>query len=166
MGKTNCARKGVLGYGEYWLVLVLLISLLIGCALKVKLVGEYDEITDKAVTDLNKKTASFFVKLKSSSEADASYEANKKFYDDAQGDVAALILRAKVTEEGLKRNPLTRNFEDLQKQYEDLAVLHKTSPNQKMIKSAEEAFEQSFRAIVENVLYLKWNQAQPEVKKQ
>jgi hypothetical protein len=145
---------------------IVLLVLLGGCAFKVKLVGQYDEITDRAVTDLQKKTASFFSKLKTSTGSDVSYEANKKFYEDAQGDVSVLILRAEVVEEGLKRNPLTTNFRDLQKQYEDLADLHKTAPPRKAIEKAEQAFEQSFRAILQNLLYLKWNQAQPDAKKQ
>jgi hypothetical protein len=93
--------------------------------------------------------------MRSSKGSDASYEANKKFYDDAQGDVSALILRARVAEEGLAKQPLTTNFEALQKQYVDLAELHKTSPPPVAILSAESAFEQSFRAILENLLFLK-----------
>lgn len=143
-----------------------ILTLAAGCAFKVKLVGEYDEITDKGVSELHKKTAAFFSKLKSASGSEASYDANKEFYEEAQGDVAALILRAEVIEEGLKKNPLTKNFKDLQKQYEDLAELHKTSPPKKAVESAEKAFEQSFRAIIENLLYLKWYQTQPEAKKQ
>lgn len=166
MNNTSQVRQNVRSHGVFWLVSILLIGFLAGCALKVKLVGEYDEITDKAVTELHKKTASLFTKLKASSGVDASYETNKKFYEDAQGDVSALILRAKVIEKGLKNNPLTTNFEDLKKQYEDLAMLHKTTPGVDLIRSAEGAFEQSFRAIVENLLFLKWNQTQPETKKQ
>jgi hypothetical protein len=149
----------------YWLTMVLLISFLAGCAFRVKLVGEYDEITDRTVSDLHRKTVSFFARLNSSSGHDVSYEANRSFYEDAQGDVSTLILRAKVTEEGLKRNPLTRNFEDLQKQYQDLAELHKTSPSLQIMRSAEDALQRSFRAIVENLMYLKWNQHQPRQTK-
>jgi len=132
----------------------------VGCAFKVTLVGEYDEITDQAVTELHKKTKVFFLKLQRASGQEAAYEANKQFYEEVQGDIAVLILRAEVTEKGLKRNPLTQNFKDLQKQYDDLEELHKTMPNKKALKSAEEAFDRSFRAIVENLLYLKWNQEQ------
>lgn len=166
MGRTTGVKVSISKHGWYGLLSVLLILLLAGCIPKVKLVGGYDEITDQAVTDLHRKTATFFAKLKTSAGADASYEANKKFYEEVQGDVAVLILRAAVTEEGLKGNPLTKNFENLQKQYEDLAELHKTSPPPKAMKSAEDAFDQSFRAILENLLFLKWNQDLPEVKKQ
>lgn len=150
------------------LVVLFLVSLAAACAFKVKLVGEYDEITDKAVSELHKKTASFIAKLKGSAGSDRSYSANKKFYEDVQGDVAALILRAKVIEEGLKGNPLTRNFEALKDQYADLEAQHKRASilSELYIRSSNEAFEQSFRAIVGHLLFLKWNQTQPEAKKQ
>ncbi len=141
-----------------------LFAFLLGCAFKVKLVGQYDEITDRSVTDLYKKTASFFAKLKTAPGSESAYEANRKFYEDAQGEVAALILRAAIAEQGLAYNPLTKNFQDLQRQYEDLAALHKTAPPRKVIESAEQAFDQSFRAIFAHLLYLKWNQAPPEAK--
>lgn len=147
-------------------ICLILVGQLSGCALKVKLVGEYDEIMDKAVTDLQKKTATFFAKLKNTSGQDKSYEANKGFYEDVQGDVAVLILRSQVIEKGLKWDYLTKNFKDLQAQYDDLTVLHRTSPPPKAFENAEKAFEQSFRAILEYLLYLKWKQTPPESQKQ
>lgn len=138
-----------------------LVALLAAC---ISLVGRYDEITDRAVTDLQKRTASFLVKLRSSSGAGAAYEANRKFYEDAQGEVSALILRAEIIEQGLNYAPLTKNFGALQKQYETLAELHKTAPPPQAFRSAEAAFEQSFRAILVHLWYLKWNQAPPDTK--
>jgi hypothetical protein len=147
-----------------WLISISLIGGLAGCsAFKVKLVGEYDEITDNAVITLHQKTAGFFSKMKTASGDEASYEANRGFYADVQGDVAALILRAEVVEEGQKRNPLTRNFRDLRKQYDDLESLHKTSTSKKVFESSEKAFDQSFRAICTHIMYLKWNQEQKEI---
>lgn len=144
-----------------WIVsLFLIISVCSGCALTVKLVGEYDAIVDNAVTDLQKETAVFFSKMKTASSADTTYKANKDFYDDAHGKVSTLIIRSEVIEQGLKRNPLTKNFKDLQLQYQDLAEQHKKIPSKKYFESAEKAFNQSFRAILENILYLKWNQTQ------
>ena len=129
-----------------------------GCTLHARFVGEYDEITDQAVTELHKKTKVFFVTLQRASGQERSYEANRPFYEQVQGDIAVLIVRAEITEKGLKRNPLTQNFRDLQKQYDDLELLHKTMPNKQVLQSAEAAFDRSFRAIVENLLYLKWYQ--------
>jgi hypothetical protein len=144
-----------------YIILIMFIILAVqtaGCAFRITLVGDYDEITDQSVAELYKKTKVFFSKLIRASGHEASYEANKPFYEEVQGHIAALILRADVTEKALKRNPLTKNFKDLQQQYDDLELLHKTMPDKKALQSAEQALDQSFRAIVENLLYLKWKQ--------
>jgi hypothetical protein len=166
MNNTRQVQQQFRNQYVVWLAAVLLVSFLAGCAFKVKLVAEYDAIIDNAVNALHVKTVSFFAKLNSSSRAEASYEANKAFYQQAQGDVAALITRAKVLEDGLKAHPLTTNFEALKAQYDDLAALHKTAPAPALLKSAQDAFEQSFRAIVQHLLFLKWNQSQPALTQQ
>jgi hypothetical protein len=146
---------------EYLLITLIAMMISSGCIPKVKLVGEYDEIIDKAVTDLQEQTDVFFLKMKGDLSADSTYEANKGFYNDVQGKISMLIRRSEVIEEGLKRNPLTQNFKDLQTQFLDLADQHKKSFSSKYLESAQKAFDQSFRAILANLLYLKWNQTQP-----
>ncbi len=146
-----------------WLLsLFITVSIFSGCAFRVKLVGEYDDIVDKSVTDLQKQTATFFSKMQTAPSDETSYKANKEFYYDVQGKTSALIIRSEVIEEGLKRNPLTKNFKNLHLQYNDLAEQHEKKASKKYFESAEKAFNQSFRAILENLLYLKWNQTQPE----
>lgn len=147
---------------------VLLIFITSGCAFKVKLVGEYDEIIDKSVTELQESTVTFFSIMESASDVDRTYENNKKFYADTEGKLSALILRSEIIEGGLKINPLTRNLKDLKAQYAELKTTHlneknnNKAPSKKYFQSAEKAFNQSFRAILENLLYLKWNQTQPK----
>lgn len=132
-----------------------------GCAFKVRLVGEYDAITDQAVTALQQKTAAFFARVQSASGNDAAYDNFKGFYAQAKGDIAVLVLRAEISEEGLKHQPLADNFRSLASQYDDLQTLHRTSPGPAVWQSAEKAMDQSFRAVMENLLFLKWNQTQP-----
>jgi hypothetical protein len=93
---------------------------------------------------------------------DGSYENNKNFYSEAKGEIKALITRAEFLEDGLKRTPLTDNFKDLLKQYDDLEVLHQTPLSKEVLAKAQEAFDQSFRAIVKHLVFLKWNQARPK----
>jgi|GEM_PF-830975 hypothetical protein len=133
-----------------------------GCAFRVKLVGEYDEITDRGLTELQQETSAFFAKIQSSSNSEASYEANKDFYYEVKGELSGLLQRAEIIESKLKRNPLTRNLNDLQLQFDDLALLHKTSPPAQALRSAEEAFNRSFAAIIEQMMYLKWNMEPPK----
>lgn len=145
----------------FLLLTFLALVITFGCVPKVKLVGEYDGIIDKAVTDLQEQTDTFFSKMKTASTADSAYEANKEFYDDVQGKITTLIRRSEVIEEGLKRNPLTQNFKDLQAQYQELADQNNKGFSSRYLESAQKAFDQSFRAILANLLYLKWNQTQP-----
>jgi hypothetical protein len=130
----------------------------------VKLVGEYDQIVDQSVTDLQQSTVTFFTKMKAASNADRAYELNKEFYADANGKISTLIVRSELIEEGLKKKSLTKNFKDLQLQYLELLAAHKENPSARYFKSAEKAFDQSFRAILKHLLYLKWNQTQPAEK--
>jgi len=148
------------------LIIILIIAALqtAGCTYRARLVGEYDEITDQAVTELHTKTKVFFARLERASEHERLYAANKSFYEDVQGDIAVLIVRAEATEKGLNKTPLTQNFRDLQRQYDDLELLHKTMPSKQALQSAEAAFDRSFRAIVENLLYLKWKQGTRKTK--
>lgn len=146
----------------YSILILLLVSAISGCAFKVKLVGEYDQIVDKSVTELQQSTVTFFTKMKAASDANRIYELNKDFYADADGKISTLIVRSEVIEEGLKKNPLTKNFKDLKLQYTELSTEHKKNPSARYFESAEKAFNQSFRAILEHLLYLKWNQTRPE----
>lgn len=152
--------------GRFHLLLRVFLSLillgLVGCSFKVKLVGEYDSIVDTSVNSLQKKTTSFIARLsKNIGEDQSSYEKNKQFYCDVKGETTALIGRATVLEGGLERTPLTDNFKALQKQYEDLEYLHKAPLKECILEKAQGAFDQSFRAIVKHLIYLKWNQEQP-----
>jgi len=134
-----------------------------GCALKVKLVGQYDEIVDKSVHQIESKTTAHIKKIiDNNGKDDGSYEQSKQFYSDIKGEVQALVVRSESLEEGLKKTPLTDNFKDLSKQYDDLETLHQTPYNKDVILKAQEAFDQSFRAIVKHLIYMKWNQEQPK----
>ena len=45
---------------------------------------------------------------------------------------------------------------------DDLEILHQTPYNKDTLDKAQEAFDMSFRAIVKHLVYLKWNQKQPQ----
>lgn len=146
------------------LTLILAVAVLSSCgALKVKLVGEYDQLIDESVHQLASKTTSFISKLSSNiGKAEGSYAQNKNFYSEAKGEVSTLINRAEFLEEKLKRTPLTDNFKMLKEQYEDLEALHQTPLTKEILSKSQEAFDQAFRAIVKHLVYLKWNQEQPK----
>jgi len=101
------------------------------------MVGEYDEIVDKSVNDLQKSTTAFVSKLSNDMESETgSYEKNKQFYSDVKGIVTTLINRASILEDGLKKTPLSDNFENLLEQYDDLENLHKIGLNENVLDNA------------------------------
>ncbi|NVJ61473.1 MAG: hypothetical protein HWE27_13840 [Gammaproteobacteria bacterium] len=147
-----------------WLVLFITLSLSTGCAFKVKLVGQYDALVDQSVLNLQSETESHInTILENSGQGAGSYDQSKDFYTQSIGKVDALITRAKVLEDKLKRQPLTDNFIALKQQYEDLRTLHKMPFNQNAISSGQKSMQQSFDAIVKHLVFLKWNQEQPEI---
>lgn len=140
-----------------------LIIFLAGCGLKVKLVGQYDEIIDKSVHQIESETTAHIKHIiDNKGIGDGAFDKNKEFYSEIKGDVQALIVRAETIENGLKKTPLTDNFKDLQKQYDDLEMLHRTPFNTNVILKAQAAFDQSYRAIVKHMIYMKWNQEKPK----
>ena len=158
----TAAFKGKSHRALLW-IFPLTLVLLSGCALKVKLVGQYDDIVDKSVHQLESKTTAHVKTIiDNQGEGDGSYAGSKQFYSEARGEVQALVIRAEALEEGLKKTPLTDNFEALIEQYDDLEILHQTPFNKDVMDKAQEAFDQSYRAIVKHLIYLKWNQDQPE----
>ena len=76
------------------LVVSLMLLALSGCA-SIKLIAEYDEQTDVAVTQIQRKMEQFLVSLERSVGKDeATYDRNTKFYDEVKIDLSAIRVRA------------------------------------------------------------------------
>ena len=146
---------------------LIFLLLLGGCALKVTAVGEYDPILDESIHNIESQTAEHYdLVISNKGMNDGSYSNQKAFYSKMRGEVQALIIRAEIIENELKLKPLTDNLNELLLQYKDLELLHQISEegSESLVssfESAREATDQSFRAIVKYMLYLKWNQKQP-----
>ncbi len=75
-------------------LLGLLIMLVAGCS-SVRLISEYDEITDKAATALQEKVSRFIIQLESEiGTEEAKYVNHKQFYQEAKVDLNTLKIRA------------------------------------------------------------------------
>lgn len=145
------------------LLVLMAILLFAGCTFKTKLVGPYDDIVDKNINQLQSETTSHITKIVSNKGGGkGSYESLKQFYPDVNGRIDALIVRAEVLETGLKKTPLVDNLKALKEQYHDLEMLHQLPFNEKVMASAKQAIDMSYRATVKHLVYLKWNQQQPE----
>ncbi len=104
-------------------VLLAVLILTSGAGCKVRLISDYDEITDTSATQLQKKVEGFVHKMVSLAGTPAgTFTQNAAFYDEARTDLSAIRVRAKAFE----KNDLTIQEIDLvQKGIDDLQALHK-----------------------------------------
>lgn len=139
------------------LICFLLVLLTAGCALKVKLVGKYDEVLDESIREIQTQTSSFFIALKKDlGTSEADYGNHESFYDKVKGELSFQVLRAEILEEDAKVNTLTTLLNDLKSQYDDFEMLHeKDKLNEQVLQSSNEAFDRSFRAITVYMVHLK-----------
>src|SRR5712691_5536460 len=102
------------------LAIAALTVLATSCA--VVLVGPYDEVTDKAISDLETKTEQFLAKMESTK---GGYDGNKSFYDDARASIRAIRLRAELYGTDKNKGELD-DIDKLQQAFDQLAELHQT----------------------------------------
>jgi hypothetical protein len=77
----------------FWFALVWNLALA-GCV-SVHLIADYDAKLDAGVTELQRKTETFLVKLeRAGPKPEGRYEANIAFYDEVKVDLSALQVRA------------------------------------------------------------------------
>lgn len=131
-----------------------LLSILISSCTSVRLISEYDEITDKAVTALQEKVSRFFVKIESEVGTDqAEYENYKQFYQDTKVDLKTLKVRADAID---KNNIVQDQIAELTKMIDNLERLHKAGfASVELIEPLEQPFNSAFTAIIKLQLGLK-----------
>lgn len=135
------------------IILGLLISILTSCG-PVRLISDYDEITDKAVSALQEKVSRFFVQIESQiSTNKATYENHKKFYEDVKVDIKSLSIRASAID---KNEIVQTQIGLLSQMTEDLEKLHKIGfSSTEQLKAVEQPFNAAFTAIIKLQLGLK-----------
>lgn len=116
-------------------------------ACTVKLVSSYDEATDRAVTELQRKVETFLVDLGSQAGSlKCSYDNHKAFYRDVKIDLSAIRVRAAA----LSQNELTvEQLRLLEDSLNKLEQLHKIGcPSTEQLNALRTAFNSSFTAIL------------------
>lgn len=105
---------------------VFLLAVLAACT--VKFASSYDEQTDRAVTELQKKFESFFVTLENQDGLpECTYAHHKSFYEQAQVEISSIELRASA----IPQNSITREQVGLLSQSLDsLEELHRLKAQQ------------------------------------
>ncbi|WP_374564958.1 hypothetical protein [Nitrosomonas sp.] len=126
-------------------VSLILVVVLTGCT--VKLISSYDEATDRAVTDLQRKTEAHLVVLESvEGLPECTFDHHKQFYDEAKVDVSAITVRAAAIP---KNDITTQQTALLASNFDNLEKLHRIACLSKdQITLVRSHFNTSFTAIL------------------
>jgi hypothetical protein len=127
------------------LVCLGLALVLAGCT-SVRLIAPYDEQTDKAVTELQRKVETFLIGLERNAGKPAgAYEANVKFYDEARVDLSSIRVRAAA----IPKNDITlQQIDLLAENLRLLENLHKQGIPAGQVAPLRSAFNAGFTAIL------------------
>jgi hypothetical protein len=128
--------------------------LLVLSSCTLRLISNYDEITDNKVTEIQGKFAQHFVKLERVIGTDEStYERFIPFYDEVKADLSTLKIRANSID---KNELVIKQLELLELSISDLEKLHKIGfKKPEEIVPIRNAFNSSFTAIIKFQMALK-----------
>ena len=134
-------------------MLSLFILVLYSCS-GIRLISEYDDITDKKVTELQDKFAKHFVTLERIIGAkEAAYENFIPFYDDVKSEMRTLTIRANAID---KNDIVIKQLKFLDQNIADLEALHKLGFSKTSeLLPLRNAFETSFTSIIKLQMALK-----------
>ncbi len=97
-------------------------SLVVLCCLMLSgclMVSPYDEVTDRAITELEVKTELFFARVQGDG---SGYTANRTFYQETKASLKAIRLRANAH---VKNEGEVKLIDQLAENFDNLAELHK-----------------------------------------
>ena len=123
----------------------LFVLLLSGCM--ASLVSDYDENTDRAVTELHKEFETFFVTLKTQTDQpDCNYDNHKTFYIESAVSVSSIEIRASAID---KNEKTVEQIGLLKQSMNTLQQLHELSClSEGQIESLQSSFNSMFTAIL------------------
>ena len=128
----------------YFLILALCLT---ATCCSIALISGYDEVTDNAVTQLQRKVDTFLIEIQRNvATNEAGYEKNAQFYDQVRVDIDAIRVRAEARE----KNEITvKQLKILQESVDTLEKLHKLGFNKpEELEPLRQAFDTSFTAIL------------------
>lgn len=120
----------------------------------VRLIQEYDEITDQKLTALQEKMARFFVKMdRQIGFPESKYENYIDFYDDVKTELSVLEVRSRAIP---KSDIVQQQLKSVQSQVTNLEKLHKLGFNSyEELIPIRNALDNSFAAIIQLQMSLK-----------
>lgn len=120
----------------------------------VRLIQEYDEITDQKLTALQEKIARFFVRMdRQIGFPESNYVNYIDFYDDVKTELSVLEVRSRAIP---KSDIVQQQLQSVQSQVTNLEKLHKLGFNSyEEIVPIRNALNNSFAAIIQLQMSLK-----------
>ena len=143
-------KNGISPVTRRVLPLVLMIVVCQGWGCTLKLISDYDDVTDKSVTELQKKVETFLVRMEAAAgTSEGEVGSNKAFYDETKIALSSLRLRA----EAIPNNKLTaEQISGLQDNIEVLRKLHESAGHggltKILVEAPRTAFNTQFKAIL------------------
>lgn len=131
-----------------------LFLLLITSCTSVRLISDYDEITDKAVTAFQEKVTKFLVKVEDEVGTDkALYENYKTFYQEVKVDLNTLKIRA----DAIDKNKIVQSqVAELTTMVINMEKLHKLGFfDVSQVTALQQPFNSAFTAIIKLQMGLK-----------
>lgn len=124
----------------------LFVLILVACG-HIQLIAPYDERIENGITELQKNTTAFFVKIERQGGSDKDdYKNHVKFYDDSKVSTKSLLIRAGAAAQNEKTqgqiNLLMEKYKSLEEQHKTVGLTPYTIP------SLESSFDQIFRYIL------------------
>ncbi len=130
------------------IILILLFTLFSGCS--VKLISDYDQLIDQYATQLQSAIETFLIKMeRSAGTPEGSYAKNTGFYDEIQGTLTTLLIRAETTDDS---KIVAEQIILLQENLENLRKLHEGQGEKGLTQALtgpmRAAFNTQFRAVI------------------
>lgn len=154
-------KSRVIRYTLWQCVWPVVLFATIGC-LSVRLMAEYDRRIDDGITELQKKTEGFLIKMERTAEtSEGAYTKYIDFYDGVKVDLSALKVRA----DAIALNDLTsQQVGLLQDSFRKLEEQHKKGLKAVMIESIRQSFHTQFTTILKLEVAKKRNSAEGKRK--
>lgn len=134
-------------------ILFLILMALQACG-PVRLISEYDELTDKTTLELQEKISSLFVKLERNIGTEkADYSSFTELYDEIRVSINTLEIRAAAIE---KNKIIQDQVKEIKNMLDNLERLHKTGfASAEQLKPLQQPFNSAFTAITKLQMALK-----------
>jgi len=121
-------------------------------ACTLRLIGEYDEVIDRSLTEFQQKTEAFLSRLElAQGTPQAAFDKNTDFYTEAAAAINTMRVRANAQP---KKEILVEQLDLLKKSLEDLKKLHQLAGPNGLTQGPIEDIRSAMETHIESILKL------------